>query len=656
MIHIENAQKAFGAQIILNQASVAIHPREKIGLIGPNGVGKSTVLRLIEGYMELDGGSIRRRGHIRIGSLAQELASSNRTILQETLFGDQELIQLRQERETLQHLLEQKSPEAEQKQRLTRWGEVEHRLQEIDSYDAEARAGAILLGLGFTPDELSLAVSSFSGGWRQRLALAQLLFSRSDLLLLDEPTNHLDLESVAWLEGYLANLPGTLIIVSHHRAFLNRVTGITIELENGLLTRYVGSFDHYIEEKATRLASLEKTAIGQQRRRDELEQFINRFRAKATKARQVQSRIKQLDRLPQVERGQTHTKTVRFKLPTPTSCAQLALTTRHLTMQFEEHLVLDNVNLTIQRGEKVGLLGPNGSGKTTLLKLLSTTHPPSEGDVMVGSGVKIAYFAQHAMDALNPDQTILDSASQSAQPGTPPQLIRSLLGGFLFSGQAVFKQISVLSGGERARLALAQLFLSGANLLLLDEPTNHLDMASREAMAEALEEYPGTLILVSHDRDLLESVCTRFLVVGQKKAIPLEVSLAEYLEKVLSTRENKDNIKEKKSASLRLDSRQMRQQQAQIRNALHKKTLSMRQKNALLEKKIQQLEAAQKQLNNQLNNPDLYEESKKGALQELLINNQKITQELKEAMELWEENSLLIETHEEEARLMMEKL
>ena len=349
------------------------------------------------------------------------------------------------------------------------------------------------MGLGFAREEFEQPLNTFSGGWRMRVALARLLFSRPDLLLLDEPTNHLDIESVTWLEKFLARFSETLIVISHDRAFLNRVTGIIVELDNTRLTRYVGNFDRYLEQREAHIDQLEKAAVKQERRAAELESFIRRFRAKATKARQAQSRVKMLEKMKPVERVVVKTQAPKIRLPDPPASAYEALKVSDLAKSFGTNHVFSGVNLTLIRGQKIGLLGANGAGKTSFLKIVSGDLEPSGGRSKPGDRVRVGYFAQHSLDALEPNLTVMESAAASARTDVGKTVLRTLLGGFLFSGDAVFKKVAVLSGGERARLALAKLFLTGANLLLLDEPTNHLDMAARAALEEALEEYSGTL-------------------------------------------------------------------------------------------------------------------------------------------------------------------
>lgn len=644
MISLENINKNFGAQTILNHASLVIHPGEKIGLVGPNGVGKTTLLRIIESLEEVDSGRVGRQDHVRIGALRQELASSDRTILQETLQGDRELTRLREEHGQIQQKLAEVSGTTEEAhQRLVaRWGEVEHRLEAVGSYEAESRAARILMGLGFGQEALDQPLSAFSGGWRMRVALAQLLFSQPDLLLLDEPTNHLDMESVAWFENHLRHMPQTFLAVSHDRGFLNRVTQVTVELYGGALSRFQGAFDAYIEQKAIRFEQQENQRLQQGRRVEAMTRFINRFRAQATKARQVQSRVKQLQKIEILEQPDSRSAVVRIRLPEPKRSALKMLSVHGLSKRFGDNTIFSDAKFECQRGEKIGLLGPNGAGKTTFLKLLAGVLPPDHGEVLLGDRVQTAYFTQHAMDALDPEETLLAQACDAASRDVNETAVRTLLGGFLFTGDEVFKKVSVLSGGERARLALLRMFLSGANLLLLDEPTNHLDMESRAALSDALESYRGSLLLVTHDRDLMQAVCNRFCVVSGGQLTLVEGDLSSYLDRVALAREETSSSGWKRTEP-RKGSRERKRQATRDREQLKIAAKPLRQRVGRLEVRIQQLEGEQAALTQSLAGSDLYQASHKEQLKETLERNRQVTLDLAKTLAEWEKVSLSIE-------------
>ena len=659
MLNIENIDKYFGQNCLFKGANLVVNHNEKVALVGPNGSGKTTLFRLIEGRQECDDGAINIIGNARIGVLRQELADSQRPLLLETLEGDPELVVLRQEREQLQLTLEKDTlPPHSLMERI---GEIDHRLEEIDNFSAESRAGTILLGLGFSKEDLHRPLTAFSGGWRMRVALARLLFSRADIMLLDEPTNHLDLESVAWLEKHLTNLQGTILLISHDRGFLNRVSKITVALENNTLVRYVGSYDSYEKQKEERTRLLLKSIEKQQQEIAKVEQFINRFRAQANKAKQVQSRVKHLEKIDRLQPPPKEASSPTIRLPTPPPCAQEVLTLTGVCKQFGDNVLFKNTNLKLEKGNKIGLLGKNGVGKSTLLKIITGAIAPDSGTLSAGDRVKIAHFAQHTLESLNPDHTILESAQESAKQGVKEVELRTILGGFLFSGDAVFKGVGVLSGGEKARLALARLFLSGANLLLLDEPTNHLDIGARAALQKALASYTGTLIIISHDRDLMAGICDSYWLLGNEKITLWDSSLDNYLEQVtqqnrdeatLSTREETQQTTE----APRLGNKELRQETARIRQTLQQATKSAKKRITRLETEIHKMETALEDVEGKLANPAIHSDPDKTELKELLADSAKYNAKLKESTAIWEEMSMEIEEHEEVAREALEQL
>ncbi|MBF0610952.1 MAG: ABC-F family ATP-binding cassette domain-containing protein [Magnetococcales bacterium] len=649
MLRFDEVSKSFGVKVIVEKADLVIHSGERVGLIGANGVGKTTVMRMITGEMEWDGGEISQVGAIRIGVLKQELTHTDHSILQTTLAGHHELISLRHQRNELRHALEM---DASQQDLVHQLGEVECRLETLGTYDAEARAGAILQGLGFAPQMLEEPVSAFSGGWRMRVALAQALFAEPDLLLLDEPTNHLDLESVAWLEGFLSQWRGGLLMISHNRSFLNRVVQVIVELANGQLTRYVGNFDRYLEQKAAWLEQQQKSAAQQQLRVEALERFIRRFRAKATKARQVQSRIKALNRLERVEVAEDKKQAPIIRLPPAAPCHRQMLNVQNMVYSYGEQPVFQGATFSIQRGDKIGLLGVNGSGKSTLLKLAAGSLQAGGGKWQVGEGVKAAYFTQHSLESLQPEHTVLESLEAAVTDSRPQSELRSLLGGFLFSGEDAFKPVSVLSGGERARLALARLFVSGANLLLLDEPTNHLDMEARAALADALESYGGTLLVVSHDQDVLESVCEQFWLVGEGKVTPWEGELQSYLTESSQRRSVKSESNSSNSGGNRRDTRR---QWAELREEANRRLRPLRSQLSQLEEKIHRWETEQKELETFLASASAYEEGQRNQLARSVVRNGELTTQLHEAMGQWETLSHEIDQLEQELKKQLAK-
>nr|CRH05851.1 Putative fused putative transporter subunits of ABC superfamily: ATP-binding components [Candidatus Magnetococcus massalia] len=659
MLRLDKVEKQFGSQIILAQADLVIHPGEKVGLIGLNGQGKTTLFRLIEAVEGLDGGKVERTPpNLRIGVLRQELAPSGNSILHETLGGVPELVEALAEREKVQQALEDPKQVEQHDRLVAKLGELDHTLEDLGAYDAEARAGAILHGLGFTNAELAKSLDAFSGGWRMRVALAQLLFAAPDLMLLDEPTNHLDMESVAWLERYLVGQPGAYMLISHDRDFLQRTTRITVELEGGKLTRHKGDLAAYFEWKSNHLALLAKQHAKQAEKMETMQRFIDRFRAKATKAKQVQSRVKQLEKIAatQVALPNSDSKAPVIRLPDPPPCVQDVAILEKLQMAYGEKRVLTQCQLNIQKGNRIALLGPNGQGKSTLLKLLAQSLTPTGGSLTLGDRVVPGFFAQHAMEALKMGDTILESARAVAPAGTTETQLRSVLGGLLFSGDRVEKLVDVLSGGEKARLALARLFLSGANLLLLDEPSNHLDMPSRAALEEALESYKGTLILVSHDRSLLESVCNRHIALSGGQIIELEDGLESYLENFMEDGGCDDSKAAASDEPPKRDDKAIKRQAAEIRNTLHQQSRPLRREYEKLEQSIEQWESRKAELDEQLTDASLYEEDKKDQLKEILDANRKLEQHLSDGWQRWEELGSQIEELESRAKEALEAL
>ncbi|MBF0131558.1 MAG: ABC-F family ATP-binding cassette domain-containing protein [Magnetococcales bacterium] len=640
MLFIENIQKSFGSKSLFSASSLTINLGEKVAMIGPNGSGKTTLFHMIAGTQECDEGRVRLAGGIKLGILAQELTPSQRPILEETLEGDAELMQLRRQRQVLnQKLLEQNLPPDALVEQI---GEIDHQLEVLGSFSAESRAGMILHGLGFSNEDQQRPLDTFSGGWRMRIALARLLFSRADLLLLDEPTNHLDLESSAWLERFIQSSPATHIIISHDRGFINRTTKVTVAIENMRIVRYSVGFERYLIMRQEKLMQQEKLAEKQIREVAHLERFISRFRAKASKAKQVQSRVKRLDKIETVTVAANARHLERVRLPEPPPSAREMLHLHDVAKTFGSVHVFSEVNLSLERGQKVGLLGPNGAGKSTLLKIINQTLLPDRGSVTLGDRVASGHFAQHAMEALIAGETIMESAQRAAKTGTPTQKVRTLLGGFLFSGDDAFKVVSVLSGGEKARLALARLFLSGPNLLLLDEPTNHLDMESRAALEEGLSGYSGSMILVTHDRDLMETVCDRFWLIADGRVRLWEGDLDDYLNQISSQKGtssqtpnmNKPNQKDR------------RREAAQQRKTMDLATRDLRNRIKRLEQEIETLESALGTIREKLADPLAHTKENKEQLLHDLAENSRLESRLAVVMGQWEELSSTLESQE----------
>jgi len=501
VLHIQSVSKQFGSKTLFESAEAHLGYRSRAALIGPNGSGKSTLIRLIMGQESADIGVISRGSHLAIGHLPQEVPKfSGRTALAEAMRMDGRREDLLVAKRELEQTLSKDASEASAST-LEHYGRVMEELEHLDEYRLESRAKEILSGMGFKPSDFDRPLTQFSGGWLMRVALSRVLLMDPDLLILDEPTNHLDLETLLWLEDFLRAFRGAMLLVSHDTAFLNRIVHEVLEIDQKRLWTYRGNLDSYVLQKEERLQILRSQYESQQTKIAEIESFVARFGAKATKARQAQSRLKQLDRMERIELDEGR-ETVRFRFPPASHSGKEVVTMKNVSVRYGENVVFRNLNWVIQRGSRVAIVGVNGAGKTTLLKLLSGTFSATEGQVKMGHLVKTGYYAQHQAESLDFSKTVLQELEMTA-PEMPVSQVRGIAGAFLFSGDAVEKKCSVLSGGEKARVALAKLLLSPSNFLLLDEPTNHLDPESRAVLLEALQNYTGTLCLVSHDRNFV---------------------------------------------------------------------------------------------------------------------------------------------------------
>jgi len=511
MIALDAVSKSYGGQQLLQDCTWRIGRGERIGLVGPNGAGKTTLCRILALVEETDAGRVHRDTGVTVGYLPQEVTTGeDRTVLAEALSGFDEVWRLEAELESLAARMA--GPCADPGLTET-YGEIQHRFEALGGYRLEAEAKIILGGLGFSPDGVHRPLAEFSGGWRMRAALARLLLLRPDLLLLDEPTNHLDLESLQWLENFLAAYEGSVVIVSHDRYFLNRMVTAIAELTGGSVTLYHGDYDHFLVEREARQALREAQARNQAKRVAEIERFIDRFRYKASKARQVQSRVKMLDRMERIE-TEAGVRRIHFSFPQPPRTGRLVARLAGVRKAYGDNVVYSGVDFLVERGDRVALVGVNGAGKSTLLKVLAGALPFDAGERALGSHVEVQYYAQHQLDMLDPTRTVLEEIELAA-PEAQISRLRTILGSFLFSGDTVEKKVAVLSGGEKARLALAKMLARPAALLCMDEPTNHLDLASKEVLEAALSGFTGTIVFISHDRYFINRIATQVVEVDR---------------------------------------------------------------------------------------------------------------------------------------------
>ena len=529
MVQLTEAGKRFGHKLLFDSLDWLITPKERTGLVGGNGTGKSTLLKTLFGQEQLDYGSLAAARGIRIGYLPQEgLEVSGRTIFAECLSVFASVQDLERELEELATRMGELDPASEDyRQVADRFERADSEFRSRDGYTIEAQVGTVLTGLGFNKQDWLRQTEEFSGGWQMRIALAKLLLERPNLLLLDEPTNHLDLEARNWLEDYLSNYEFAYVLISHDRYFLDVTVSKIAEIWNKRVHFYTGSYKKYRQQKAERLAQLEGAHKNQQDKIQQLEAFINRFRYQTTKAKQVQSRIKELEKIERIELPPEE-KTIHFSFPQPKASGRVVATFKNVAKSYGEKQVLKNVDFTIERGDRIALVGVNGAGKSTLMKLLSGTEPLTAGEYVLGHNVDLDYFAQDQYKELNAEARVLDDLTEAA-PRTTTTELRNLLGCFLFNEDDVFKRIAVLSGGERNRYALARMLLHPANFLLLDEPTNHLDLRAKDVLLEALEKFTGTVMFVSHDRYFIENLANRVFEVADGTVHVYPGNFADYL-------------------------------------------------------------------------------------------------------------------------------
>ena len=616
MIKFENIGYSIAGRPLVEDARAAIPAGHKVGLVGRNGTGKTTLFRVIRGELPLDTGSISIPKGARIGGIAQEVPSNEVSLIETVLAQDIERAALLDESETTTD--------------PNRIAEVQTRLADIDAWSAPARAASILKGLGFDEEKQAMPCSAFSGGWRMRVALAGVLFSQPDLLLLDEPTNYLDLEGAIWLETYLARYPHTVIIVSHDRGLLNRAVGSILHLEDRKLTFYQGNYDTFANTRAARLAAAESEAKKQEARRAHLQSYVDRFRYKADKAKQAQARIKMISKMQPISTPQ-EAALRRFTFPEPEELQPPILRLDHASVGYDGPPVLKNLDLRIDQDDRIALLGQNGQGKSTLSKLIADRLTPCAGSIVRSTKLRIGYFAQHQVDELHLDETPLEHLRR-LRPDPTPAKLRAMLGGFGIGAEQADTQVGRLSGGQKARLSLMLATLDAPHLLILDEPTNHLDIESREALVEALTQYSGAVILVSHDMHLLSLVADRLWLVKDGHVSPYNDDLESYRALLLNTGTNSQKSSEGKQKS------------PKPKRASRDEILVLRAEVRKCEDRMEKLHDMHEKLSAKLADPSLYEDDK---VADLAVWNRKfaeVTQAIERAETLWIEAQDKLET------------
>lgn len=606
MITFSSIQLLRGGKPLLEQASATIHPGDKIGLVGKNGCGKSTLFALIKDELSIDAGSFTKPAHWELAWVAQETPAIERSAIEYVIDGDREY-----------RGLEAQLVEAEKQDNGTLVAELHGKIETIGGYSIRARAAELLDGLGFSQEQMTWNLTQFSGGWRMRLNLAQALLCRSDLLLLDEPTNHLDLDAVMWLERWLQNYPGTLILISHDRDFLDPVVNRIIHVENQSMNEYTGNYSSFEEQRAQKLILQQAQFEKQQKQMSHMQKYIDRFRYKASKARQAQSRIKALERMEKVLPAQLDNP-FSFEFRQPDALPNPIIMMDEVSAGYDQHLILERIRLNLVPGSRIGLLGRNGAGKSTLIKLLSKELKPQSGLLTYSQGVKIGYFAQHQLETLHPEETPLQHMMQIAPHKTELEL-RNYLGSFGFQGEKALESVAPFSGGEKARLVLALIVWQKPNLLLLDEPTNHLDLDMRQALTFALQTFEGAMVIVSHDRYLLKATTDDLYLVHNKQVAPFDGDLNDYYKWLTEQQRQERRVNQASTDDkVSLNSAAAKKEQKRREADFRKQTAPIRKNLVNLEKKMASIGDILMEAEARLSDNALYDAENKAKLTEVL--------------------------------------
>ena len=650
MIDLSNISLQFIGEYLFQNVNLKIHSGDKICLVGSNGTGKSSLLKMLVGQIEPESGSINKQKNITIGYLPQDqVVHRGKTLIDEVFTALSDIKSLHQKEDEIITQLESPSLTDEEKDDLVnQLGEVHLRLEELESYSAESKIEKILTGLGFAEKDFRRLTDEFSGGWQMRIAIAKLLIAQNDLLLFDEPTNHLDLDSLQWLIGYIQNFKGSMIIVSHDKNFVNLTTNRTWEIFHRKINPYNGKLNDYLKYKEERDQMLINQREIQQKKIKDTQRFIERFRYKATKAKQVQSRIKQLEKIELIEiPDDEETVNIRFPKPPPSGVFNVEL--KEIHKSFGDMKLFEGIDFRVNRGDKIAFVGPNGAGKTTLSKIIAGKIDIDKGERISGHNNIISYYSQDVADSLNPDVDLIETLDSVGSEKSIGQL-RSLLGAFLFSGDDVFKKVGVLSGGEKSRLALAKILLSPSNFIILDEPTNHLDYSSKKVLQQALVNFPGSLILVSHDVEFLKPIANRVIDIRSGKLKIFEGDIEYYLykrnaetEQVSASRLLSRKVEKPTDTSSRKEQKRI---EAEKRQQRYKATKDLKERLTRLEKEIHKLEQELEKINAELINPDTY--NNHSQIRELNEKHKELKLSLDKKVKEWEEESLSLEEIERE--------
>ncbi|EJM7232626.1 ABC transporter ATP-binding protein [Vibrio cholerae] len=635
MITFSEIQLLRGGKPLLEQASATIHPGDKVGLVGKNGCGKSTLFALLKDELTIDAGSFSKPAHWELAWVAQETPALDRTALEYVIDGDREYREL-----------ERQLMDAEAADNGTKVADLHGKIEMVGGYSIRARASELLDGLGFTQEQMSWSLTQFSGGWRMRLNLAQALICRSDLLLLDEPTNHLDLDAVMWLERWLQSYPGTLILISHDRDFLDPIVNRIVHIENQTLNEYTGNYSSFETQRAQKMLQQQAIYQKQQKQMAHMQSYIDRFRYKASKARQAQSRIKALERMEKVLPAQFDNP-FSFEFREPAALPNPILMMDQVAAGYGDNLILEKIRLNLVPGSRIGLLGRNGAGKSTLIKLLSGELKPQSGDCAYSQGVKIGYFAQHQLETLHPEETPLQHMMQIA-PDKNELELRNYLGSFGFHGEKALEKVAPFSGGEKARLVLALIVWQKPNLLLLDEPTNHLDLDMRQALTLALQSYEGAMVIVSHDRYLLRATTDDLYLVHDHQVGPFDGDLNDYYKWLTDQQKAERKETQPTNTTNSANSAAAKKEQKRREADFRKLTAPIRKKLTQLEEKLDKLNHVVSEMEAQLSDTSLYEAQNKATLTEVLAKQAAAKSELEQVELEWMAEQETLEEMERE--------
>ncbi|RAL29465.1 ABC transporter ATP-binding protein [Vibrio cholerae] len=635
MITFSEIQLLRGGKPLLEQASATIHPGDKVGLVGKNGCGKSTLFALLKDELTIDAGSFSKPAHWELAWVAQETPALDRTALEYVIDGDREYREL-----------ERQLMDAEAADNGTKVADLHGKIEMVGGYSIRARASELLDGLGFTQEQMSWSLTQFSGGWRMRLNLAQALICRSDLLLLDEPTNHLDLDAVMWLERWLQSYPGTLILISHDRDFLDPIVNRIVHIENQTLNEYTGNYSSFETQRAQKMLQQQAIYQKQQKQMAHMQSYIDRFRYKASKARQAQSRIKALERMEKVLPAQFDNP-FSFEFREPAALPNPILMMDQVAAGYGDNLILEKIRLNLVPGSRIGLLGRNGAGKSTLIKLLSGELKPQSGDCAYSQGVKIGYFAQHQLETLHPEETPLQHMMQIA-PDKNELELRNYLGSFGFHGEKALEKVAPFSGGEKARLVLALIVWQKPNLLLLDEPTNHLDLDMRQALTLALQSYEGAMVIVSHDRYLLRATTDDLYLVHDHQVGPFDGDLNDYYKWLTDQQKAERKETQPTNTTNSANSAAAKKEQKRREADFRKLTAPIRKKLTQLEEKLDKLNHVVSEMEAQLSDTLLYEAQNKATLTEVLAKQAAAKSELEQVELEWMAEQETLEEMERE--------